>query len=89
VTQVGIPAGASCGHYPWDNGSGVGAVDSTVDGVVVAENVSIGINYQNSGVSYTLAFGEVNGGVFMEWYSETFYPVADTRGGPPLACLEV
>ncbi|HST58351.1 MAG TPA: hypothetical protein VLK84_06685 [Longimicrobium sp.] len=89
VTQVSIPAGVSCGHYPWDNGNGVGAVDWAVDGVVVAENVSSGINYQNNGVPYTVAFGEVNGGVFTEWYSETFYPVADTSGGPPPACLEV
>ena len=89
VTQVSIPAGASCGHYPSNGGGTVGAVDWTVDGVVVAENESSGINYQNSGVPYTVAFGEVNGGVFTEWYSETFYPVANTSGGPPVACLEV
>ncbi len=89
VTQVSIPAGASCGHAPWNGGNSMGAMDWAVDGVVVAEDVYGGINYQNTGVPYTVAFGEVSGGVFSAWYSETFYPVADTSGGPPVACLEV
>lgn len=87
VTQVGIPAGASCGHYAWSNGNGIWGLDWAVDGVVVEENAQSGINWQNSGVPYTVSFGEVSGGVFTAWYSETFYPV-DT-GNPPLGCLEV
>lgn len=87
VTQASIPAGASCGHYAWNDGNGMWGLDWAVNGVVVEENAQSGINWQNNGSPYTVSFGEVSGGVFSAWYSETFYPV-DT-GSPPIACLEV
>jgi hypothetical protein len=87
VTQATIPAGASCGHYAWNDGNGMWGLDWAVNGVVVEENAQSGINYQNDGSPYTVAFGEVSGGVFTAWYSETFYPVS--TGDPPIACLEL
>lgn len=87
VTQVTIPAGASCGHYAWSNGNGLWGLDWAVNGVVVEEDAASGINWQNDGSPYTVAFGEVVGGVFNAWYSETFYP--EPSGDPPMACLEV
>ncbi|HEX6037542.1 hypothetical protein [Longimicrobium sp.] len=88
VTQVSIPAGASCGHYATSNGNGIWGLDWAVNGVVVAEDADSGINYQNDGSPYTVAFGEVVGGVFQEWYSEVFYP--EPNDGPfSMACLEV
>lgn len=89
VTQVGIPANARCGHYAWNDGNGMWWLDWAVNGVVVVENAQSGINYLNDGSPYTVSFGEVSGGVFTAWYSETFYPVSDTSGGPPPACLEI
>jgi hypothetical protein len=87
VTQVTIPAGASCGHYASNNGNGMWGLDWAVNGVVVAEDAQSGINYQNDGWPYAVAFGEVVNGVFQEWYSEVFYP--EDTGNPPMACLEL
>lgn len=87
VTQASIPAGASCGHYATSGGNGMWGLDWAVNGVVVQENADSGINWQNDGSAYTVSFGEVVGGVFNAWYSETFYP--EPSGDPPMACLEV
>jgi hypothetical protein len=89
VTQDSIPANTSCGHYAWDNGNGIWGLDWAVNGVVVEENAQSGINYLNDGSPYTVAFGEVSGGVFTEWYSEMFYPQANNPNAPPPACLEL
>jgi hypothetical protein len=89
VTQNGIPAGETCGHYATYYGSGVSGLDWAVDGVVVAEDADSGINYTNDGSPYTVSIGYVSGSSFTAYYSETFYPQAHTGGGPPPACLQV
>lgn len=72
VTQNGIPANATCGHAVLYDGDAV-LVDWAVNGVVVAQDVE-GVNYTNDGAPYTVAVGQVSGGLFTEYYSEIFYP---------------
>jgi hypothetical protein len=84
TNQSTIPANTTCGHIAQSDGSTV--VDWTVDGVLYAQDVSQ-INYTNTGSPYTLALGDYSGGVFTEYYSETFYPAP--QGTRPAACLTV
>lgn len=74
VTQSFIPDNETCGHYATYDGDFMSGYDWAVNGTVVAQDVD-GINYTNNGSAYTVSVGEVDGGVFYPFYSETFYPV--------------
>ncbi len=78
-----IPAYETCGHWATNNGVGVWTLDWAVNGTVVAEDAEA-INYTNNGSPYTVSIGQVSGGVFSAYYSETFYPV---HSGNTRACL--
>lgn len=67
-----IPAYETCGHIAWHDYGSI-SVDWAVDGVVVAED-EYAINHTNDGSPYTVSIGEVSGGTFSAYYSETFYP---------------
>jgi hypothetical protein len=67
-----LPAYETCGHIAWrDYGSF--EADWAVDGVVVAYD-EYAINHTNDGSPYTVSIGQVSGGTFTAYYSETFYP---------------
>lgn len=83
VTQNFIPDNETCGHYATYDGAFMSGYDWAVNGTVVAENVD-GINYTNDGSPYTVSVGEVDGGVFYPFYSETKYPVQSNA-----ACLQL
>jgi hypothetical protein len=85
VAQFVIPANETCGHYATYGGSSVSGLDWAVNGSVVAEDAD-GINYANDGSAYTVSIGEVSGGSFYAYYSETFYPQYFERS---FACLQV
>lgn len=67
-----IPAYETCGHIARYGYSSV-SVDWAVNGVVVAQD-EIAINHTNDGSPYTLSIGQVSGGTFSAYHSETFYP---------------
>lgn len=67
-----LPANETCGHSARYNYSSV-QVDWAVNGVVVAYD-QYGINHTNDGSPYTLSIGQVSGGTFNAYHSETFYP---------------
>jgi hypothetical protein len=67
-----LPANETCGHIGWHDYGSIEA-DWAVNGVVVAYD-EYGINHTNDGTPYTLSIGQVSGGTFTSYYSETFYP---------------
>lgn len=79
--QIYIPDGEMCGHYGTYDGSMVFGLDWAVNGTVVAQDVN-GLDWTNDGSPYTIAIGQVSGGSFTAYYSETFYPIESD-----LACL--
>jgi hypothetical protein len=89
ITQNYIPANETCGHYATNNGNFAWGLDWAVNGSVVAEDADSGINYTNDGSPYTVSIGEVSGGSFTAYYSETFYPQAYTGSGPSPQCLQI
>lgn len=81
AAQVYIPDGETCGHYATYGGSVAYGLDWAVNGTVVAQDAD-GLNWTNDGSPYTIAIGQVSGGSFTSYYSETFYPIESD-----LACL--
>lgn len=67
-----LPANETCGHIAWHDYGSIPA-DWAVNGVVVAYD-EYAINHTNDGSPYTLSIGQVSGGTFTSYHSETFYP---------------